>query len=70
MSLYISLLVTGVVLAFLMLRLKQSLFSFAAQQPDDYQGEGAPFDIREQLNGPMVCEGVIYGPTGRVNTGF
>lgn len=43
---------------------------FLAQRPSDYTGQGTPFDIREQLNGDLICEGVIYGPFGRVTTRF
>ncbi|MEM9024123.1 MAG: DUF3833 domain-containing protein, partial [Bacteroidota bacterium] len=45
--------------------LKRKYFDFDAQIPEDY-GEGEQFDLRTHLNGPIVCEGVIYGPTGRV----
>jgi len=44
--------------------------SFRAQAPDDYASHGPQFDIRERLNGPIVCEGVIYGPLGRVTSRF
>lgn len=44
--------------------------SFRAQKPQDYADAGPQFDIRERLNGPLVCEGVIYGPTGRVTSRF
>lgn len=44
--------------------------SFQAQKPEDYAEGGPQFDIRERLNGPIVCEGVIYGPTGRVTSRF
>ncbi len=43
--------------------------SFWGQKPDDY-ATGPVFDIRERFNGPIDCEGVIYGPTGRVNSRF
>ncbi|MHA6346744.1 DUF3833 family protein [Roseivivax sp. CAU 1761] len=44
--------------------------SFAAQRPEDY-GDGQPaFDLREHLAGPILCEGVIYGPRGRVVSRF
>ena len=43
--------------------------SFRAQRPEDY-ADGPLFDIRERLNGPLLCEGVIYGPTGRVTSRF
>ncbi|KNG94735.1 DUF3833 family protein [Pseudaestuariivita atlantica] len=44
--------------------------SFVAQTPDDYVQGGEPLDLRRHLNGPMICEGVIYGPTGRVASRF
>lgn len=43
--------------------------SFSAQSPDDYSN-GPEFDIRAVLNRPLVCEGIIYGPTGRVSSRF
>ena len=45
-------------------------FSFMAQRPADYAGTTPAFDVRTNLGGPMVSEGVIYGPTGRVTTRF
>ncbi|MEM7296327.1 MAG: DUF3833 domain-containing protein [Pseudomonadota bacterium] len=44
--------------------------SFAAQRPSDYAGTGPQFDLRQHLTGPILCEGVIYGPTGRVTSRF
>lgn len=43
---------------------------FLAQSPADYAADDNVFDIRTHLNGPMICEGVIYGPTGRVSSRF
>lgn len=44
---------------------------FRAQRPEDYASQpGDAFDLRRHLNGPLVCEGVIYGPTGRVTSRF
>ena len=44
---------------------------FRAQRPADYVSHaGEPFDLRRHLNGPLICEGVIYGPTGRVTSRF
>ncbi len=34
------------------------------------RGQGPRFDLRRHLNGPLLCEGVIYGPTGRVSSRF
>jgi hypothetical protein len=60
----------GLVLGVALLALWQRNWSFVAQKPDDYAGTGPDFDIREQLSGPILCEGVIYGPTGRVTSRF
>jgi nitrogen fixation-related uncharacterized protein len=49
--------------------LKTRYLSFWAQKSDDYS-DGPIFDIRERFNGPIVCEGVIYGPTGKVTSRF
>ena len=43
---------------------------FLAQVPADYTQSGTAFDIRTHLNGPIICEGVIYGPMGRVSSRF
>ncbi|MEM9433706.1 MAG: DUF3833 domain-containing protein [Pseudomonadota bacterium] len=43
---------------------------FLAQAPDDYADNGPQFDLREHLSGPLLCEGMIYGPTGRVTSRF
>jgi hypothetical protein len=48
---------------------KSRFASFRAQKSDDYSA-GPAFDIRERFNGPIVCEGVIYGPTGKVSSRF
>lgn len=45
-------------------------FSFRAQKPESYSGTAPHFDIRQHLSGPILCEGVIYGPLGRVNSRF
>ena len=43
---------------------------FRAQRPQHYVTSTPVFDVREILKGPMLCEGVIYGPFGRVTTRF
>ncbi len=48
---------------------KVRYLSFVAQVPDDY-AFGEELNIRDKLNGAMVCEGIIYGPTGRVTSRF
>lgn len=44
--------------------------SFMAQKPADYAGTEPQLDLREHLNGRLRCEGVIYGPLGRVASRF
>ncbi|WP_108483666.1 DUF3833 domain-containing protein [Oceaniglobus ichthyenteri] len=44
--------------------------AFPAQTPGDYDDIGPEFDIRTHLSGPLQCEGVIYGPFGRVTSRF
>jgi hypothetical protein len=65
---------TGFVIAMLLVALvvvaRQRYASFAAQQPEDYESATLNFDIRERLNGPIQCEGIIFGPTGRVSSRF
>ncbi|MGV6812955.1 MAG: DUF3833 family protein [Brevirhabdus sp.] len=52
------------------LAVQRVFFSFGAQSPEDYADTAPPFDIRIALNGAMISEGVIYGPTGRVDARF
>ncbi len=43
--------------------LRNRYVSFWAQTPEDYASPDAPpFDIRKELNGPILCEGIIFGP--------
>lgn len=44
--------------------------AFRGQSVEDYDGLGPIFDLREQLDGPLLCDGVIFGPTGRVTSRF
>jgi hypothetical protein len=44
--------------------------SFLAQNPNDYSNDSVIFDLRQHLSGPIECEGVIYGPFGRVTSRF
>ncbi|MCC1482382.1 DUF3833 domain-containing protein [Roseibaca sp. Y0-43] len=48
----------------------QRFMGFQAQKPQDYAGQEPRFDLRQHLSGPMTCEGVIYGPMGRVSSRF
>ncbi len=53
-----------------LLHAKQRFMSFKAQTPDDYGDSQDQFDLRTHLNGPIICEGVVYGPLGRVTSRF
>ena len=45
--------------------------SFLSQTPQHYSaGRAGQFNLRDQLSGPLLCEGVIYGPMGRVTSRF
>lgn len=60
----------GIVVAVLVAVLIQRKLGFIAQTANDYIDAGPAFDMRKHLSGPMVCDGVIYGPTGRVTSSF
>lgn len=60
----------GAILATLAQLVARRFLGFQAQSPDDYAGHGPAFDIRERLRGALACDGVIYGPTGRVSARF
>lgn len=63
-------LMLGSAIAVLFAVVKARFASFTAQRVDDYPETGPQFDIREVLNGPIACEGVIFGPLGRVTSRF
>ncbi|QGX96930.1 DUF3833 domain-containing protein [Roseovarius faecimaris] len=48
----------------------QRFTGFSSQKPQDYATNEPQFDLRTHLNGPIKCEGVIYGPFGRVTSRF
>lgn len=64
------LILCGAVLTLALVTLWSRRFGFAGQRPADYAGRAPAFDLRSHLSGPMLCEGVIYGPTGRVTSRF
>ncbi|MFK7754218.1 MAG: DUF3833 domain-containing protein [Sedimentitalea sp.] len=49
---------------------RRRMWSFVAQKPEDYADGTPQFDLRTHLNGSIICEGVIYGPLGRVTSRF
>jgi hypothetical protein len=60
----------GIACALLALCLLGALTGLRAQRPDDFDGLAPNFDLRKHLTGPILCEGVIYGPLGRVVSRF
>ncbi|WP_342077586.1 DUF3833 family protein [Yoonia sp. SS1-5] len=66
---FMTYLLLGAVLMAIAVFCKERYVSFWAQKSADY-ADGPIFDIRERFQGPIVCEGVIYGPTGRVTSRF
>lgn len=63
-------LLAGAVLAVAALALGRRRLGFAGQRPEDYAGRGPALDLRRHLDGPLLCEGVVFGPTGRVSSRF
>lgn len=64
------LVVLGVILALSIVWARARYAAFPAQRPEDYAAQTPQFDIRQHLDGPIQCEGIIYGPTGRVSSRF
>ena len=58
----------GIVLALVAIRTR--FMSFRGQRPSEYQGLGPDLDLRVAMAGKNICEGVIFGPTGRVTSRF
>jgi Protein of unknown function (DUF3833) len=63
-----ALLGAAIILTLVVLRSRYA--SFQAQSPSDYAGLGPQFDLRSHLSGPIQCEGMIFGPMGRVASRF
>ena len=60
----------GALTVLLLVVARSRLASFRAQAPVDYAGKAPAFDLAAHLSGPLLCEGVIFGPTGRVVSRF
>jgi hypothetical protein len=63
-------LLLGVLLMLVLMAMKTRFIGFRTQRPTDLADRGPRFDLRKHLSGPILCEGVIYGPTGRVSSRF
>lgn len=64
------LILLGVILSIGVMTLRRHFAAFYGQSPQDYQDSFPAIDIREHLQGKMICEGVIFGPLGRVTSTF
>lgn len=53
-----------------LLVVKSRFVGFRTQSPSEFVGKGPRFDPRTHLSGPILCEGVIFGPLGRVSSRF
>ena len=67
---HVSGLLLGVLITLTLLAILTRLTGFRTQKPGDFAATGPAFDMRLHLNGPILCEGVIYGPLGRVSSRF
>lgn len=63
-------LLIGIVLGLGFWAIASRTLGFRAQTPADLATQTPAFDPRQHLSGPILCEGVVYGPTGRVATRF
>jgi hypothetical protein len=63
-------LVIGILLTAALVMIHARTMTFRAQSPADLAAKGPAFDLAKHLNGPILCEGVIFGPTGRVASRF
>jgi hypothetical protein len=62
--------VLGAALVLFLLVLRARLSGFMAQTPADYAQSAPPMDLRQHLTGDIKCDGVIYGPLGKVVSRF
>jgi hypothetical protein len=60
----------GATIMLILVAMRRHVFSFRGQGPQDLANRGPAFDMKHYLSGPILCEGVIYGPTGRVASRF
>lgn len=60
----------GGVISLLIARLASRFIGFPAQRVEDYEDAPQTLDLRRHLNGAISCDGVIYGPTGRIASRF
>lgn len=63
-------LVVGAGLVVVAVLVRRYMAAFSAQKPADYAEDYMVMDMQKHLNGEMICEGVIFGPFGRVTSSF
>lgn len=54
----------------LTMTVKSLFLSFRAQNPEDYATTDPAFSLKTHLSGPILSEGLIYGPTGKMTNSF
>ncbi len=65
------LVLSGMVFAFGAVWARGRYASFLSQRPEHYAAaRSGLFDLRRHLSGSMQCDGLIYGPLGRVTSRF
>jgi hypothetical protein len=62
--------IAGIVITLIILILVRSRISFRSQKSSVYANQEPNFILEKDLSGSFVCEGVIFGPTGTVNSRF
>ncbi|WP_179378481.1 DUF3833 domain-containing protein [Jannaschia marina] len=62
--------VVGLLACLALLAGVRRLTGFESQAVDEYAGNAPVMDLRRHLAGEMLCEGMIFGPTGRVTSRF
>lgn len=55
---------------FALIAAKDRFLSFRSQTPSDYSQTGPAFSLKENLNGEILSEGLIYGPNGKMTNSF
>lgn len=58
------------ILLLLAIMAKSLFLSFRAQSPEDYATTNPEFVLKTHLSGPILSEGLIYGPTGKMTNSF
>ena len=62
--------ITGILIAVFCFLARRYFTAFYGQRSENYEDSFPVFDIKQHLTGEMICEGVIFGPLGRVTSSF